>query len=241
MKQFVELKLQAQQDSFGEKRRHFDLTAAGKMEITAAGLPHSFDGRFVHRQTKPNPYSRAQMLVMELDSRWYYPQGIPYSKLTIGGMIQLKPKGETAVSAQVVRRWWEPVTRTDFAKLEPFQLKDGSLIPLAFRFAAQFEADWLFLGSQAGSMDEKWQILGERPWVYWYRSWTGLPVFATRVEQLEIAEAYVFTTALKEGVAPSSVVGSLRSLLQQTVQDAQYVVDTVEARQILHRFGRKSI
>src|SRR2546426_12392120 len=37
-------------------------------------------------------------------------------------------------------------------------------------------------GFRSSSMDEKWNIIYETPWLYFYRSWTGVGCYGVRLE-----------------------------------------------------------
>ena len=232
MKSFLELTLHPQRDSFGEKRRHFDLVATSQISLTTEQLAHPFTGRFVHRQTKQNPYNRAQTLVLQIDTAYYYPRGIPYSTLQPKVSLQLrdKPKGPPIATADILRRWWEPAVRQDFPKLASPSVNDQvSLIidPLVF---APHELKWLFLGKTPTSQDDRWLIYGQRPWLYIHRSWSGLPLFALRFEQATLREAFTFAESIKKGVDPQSMAGTLQNLLGRIQQQANHVLDTAEAQ-----------
>ena len=82
------------------------------------------------------------------------------------------------------------------------------------------------------SMEEKWFVFYEAPWLYLHRSWTGLCVYQVRFEEEEsgarVAEAIVNRDAMQYGgTSPAGDATALLYLLDSVIErNARYRMET---------------
>jgi hypothetical protein len=111
----------------------------------------------------------------------------------------------------------EPARRTDW-NIEPM-----SEAPVSLEVERTFTRDELAslcFGVVPRSMDEKWFVYFEDPWLYLHRSWTGVCVYQVRLERTDagarISEALVSRDCVQQGAA--SLLFLLDSVLQRNAR-----------------------